>query len=502
MTELELRQKVVDTAVAWYGRKESNGSHKEIIDVYNSHTPLARSYKVKYTDAWCATFVSAVSIKCGLTDIMPTECGCPAMIKLYQALGTWVEDDAYVPSAGDVILYDWDDNGAGDNKGNPDHVGIVIEVKDKTMKIIEGNINNAVGYRTLKNNAKYIRGFGCPNYASKATEEQPKVEKEPEPVVEQPKEEPMIPCVNGIDISHHQGKIDTRQLDCDFVIAKATEGHYFIDPNVDRNFERAKEAGQAIGLYHFAAGNTSGVKEANYFVKKIKPYIGQAILALDWESSAVSKGTKYAKAFLDEVYRLTGVRAIIYMSKSVCNRYNWSEVAKDYPLWVAQYKDYNRVDGYLDEKDIHQTPTPFGAWGKPIIRQYSSVGYLKGFNSRLDFNKCYITRKEWDAMAQGKNVTPTVAKKTDEDIAKEVIAGKWGNGTDRRDKLTEAGYDFMAIQSIVDRILTTPQLKSITEVAKEVIVGKWGNGAERARRLTEAGYNANEVQKEVNKLMK
>ena len=75
MTELEVRQKVLNTAKQYLGCKESDGSHKKIIDIYNGHKPLARGYAVKYTDAWCATFVSAVSILCGYTDIMFTECG-------------------------------------------------------------------------------------------------------------------------------------------------------------------------------------------------------------------------------------------------------------------------------------------------------------------------------------------------------------------------------------------------------------------------------------------
>ena len=61
MTEKELRQKVVDTAVSYLGCKEANGSHRKIIDLYNSHKPLARGYAVKYTDAWCST----LCIRCG-----------------------------------------------------------------------------------------------------------------------------------------------------------------------------------------------------------------------------------------------------------------------------------------------------------------------------------------------------------------------------------------------------------------------------------------------------
>ena len=114
MTEREIRNKVVAMAEAYVGCKESDGSHRKIIDGYNAHKPLARNYKVTYTDAWCATFVSFVAIKCGLTDIMFTECGCGAMINLYKTAGRWQENDAYIPEAGDIIMYDWDDNGAGD----------------------------------------------------------------------------------------------------------------------------------------------------------------------------------------------------------------------------------------------------------------------------------------------------------------------------------------------------------------------------------------------------
>ena len=157
---------LVTQARAWIGCKESDGSHRKIIDVYNAHTPLARVYRVTYTDAWCATFVSALAIKCGLTDIIPTECGCGQMVTLFQKLGEWIENDAYLPSPGDVIFYDWQDSGSGDNTGWPDHVGIVEEVSGKTITIIEGNKSDSVSRRTLQVNGKYIRGYGVPKYSS------------------------------------------------------------------------------------------------------------------------------------------------------------------------------------------------------------------------------------------------------------------------------------------------------------------------------------------------
>lgn len=160
---------ILDVARGWLGCKESNGTHKKIIDVYNAHKPLARGYKVKYTDSWCATFVSACAIKVGYTDIIPLECSCNQMINGFKKIGRWCEDDAHVPSPGDVIFYDWQDSGKGDNKGSSDHVGIVEKVEGSTITIIEGNKSDAVGRRKLQVNGRYIRGYGLPKYDAKVT---------------------------------------------------------------------------------------------------------------------------------------------------------------------------------------------------------------------------------------------------------------------------------------------------------------------------------------------
>lgn len=156
--------KVVEQARAWIGKKESNNTHREIIDVYNSHKPLARGYKMKYTDAWCSCFVSAVAIKLGYTDIIPTEVGCEKHIQLFKKIGCWIENENRTPKPGEIIFYDWDDNGTGDNVGSSDHVGIVEKVSGTTITVIEGNMDNAVGRRNIAVNGKYIRGYGIPKY--------------------------------------------------------------------------------------------------------------------------------------------------------------------------------------------------------------------------------------------------------------------------------------------------------------------------------------------------
>lgn len=171
--EDQARQHLVDCATKWLGCNEADGSHKAIIDIYNNHAPLARGYKLKYTDSWCAATVSAAAIVAGYTDIIPTECSCGQMVSLFAKAGRWIEDDAYIPKTGDFIFYDWDDTGSGDNTGWPDHVGIVVSVKDGAITAIEGNKDNKVAYRTIDVNGKGIRGYGVPDYASKASVKEP-----------------------------------------------------------------------------------------------------------------------------------------------------------------------------------------------------------------------------------------------------------------------------------------------------------------------------------------
>ena len=96
------------------------------------------------------------------------------------------------------------------------------------------------------------------------------------------------------------------------------------------------------------------------------------------------------------------------------------------------------------------------------------------------------------------------SKKSVDELAREVIAGKWGNGSDRHARLKAAGYDYDAIQNRVNEILTVtsaPSKKTVDELAREVIRGEWGNGSERRVRLTQAGYDYDAVQARVNEIL-
>ena len=97
-------------------------------------------------------------------------------------------------------------------------------------------------------------------------------------------------------------------------------------------------------------------------------------------------------------------------------------------------------------------------------------------------------------------VCGTVKKKTIDEIAHEVIAGKWGSGDARKKNLQAAGYDYDAVQKRVNELLN-PGKKSIDVIAQEVIDGKWGSGDARKKKLIAAGYDYDAVQKKVNELL-
>lgn len=129
----------------------------------------------------------------------------------------------------------------------------------------------------------------------------------------------------------------------------------------------------------------------------------------------------------------------------------------------------------------------------------NTVGYRDiAVNSR--YIRGYIAPKYKGAEVS----TPTAGRKTVEAVAEEVLAGIWGNGDARKNTLSDAGYDYDAVQAVVNRLVKEEAalVKSVETVAKEVIRGKWGNGAERKRRLVAAGYDYDIIQNKVNALLK
>lgn len=158
-----------DTAIliasGWLGYSMKNLGHTEIIDTYNKISPLPRNYAVKYSDNWCAAFVSAVMWRNDMpVDDFPYECSCGKMVEKAIKMGIWHEDESEKMAAGDIVLYDWQDTGKGDNKGWPDHVGIISDISGDKYTVIEGNKGGTVAKRSIMRNGKFLRGFIRPDY--------------------------------------------------------------------------------------------------------------------------------------------------------------------------------------------------------------------------------------------------------------------------------------------------------------------------------------------------
>lgn len=199
--------------------------------------------------------------------------------------------------------------------------------------------------------------------------------------------------MRGIDISNWQRDIDVSATDADFVIVKASEGVDWYDPSYKRLADDTLACGKLLGFYHFARQN-NWKDEADTFLAAVKPYLGSCILALDFEADAVNNGPSWAEMWMDYVYEKTGIKPIIYMSKSVTRGYDWSSVAEKYALWGAQYADI-LPHGWID--DPWTDSYPWGAWGDgyPLIFQYSSVGGIQGYSGNLDKNISSATVDEW-----------------------------------------------------------------------------------------------------------
>ena len=163
--------KMVGIMEGWVGLDRANNSHAPIIDTYNKHKPLARGYKVKYTDAYCATTISAAAIIADAVDMLGgTECGVEEYTKLFMKKGIWEEDGTITPEYGYIICYNWDKK-TQPNDGPADHIGIVVDVKDGMIKVLEGNIKGKVGYREIGIGDGCIRGYAIPDYLPEEVEE-------------------------------------------------------------------------------------------------------------------------------------------------------------------------------------------------------------------------------------------------------------------------------------------------------------------------------------------
>lgn len=219
--------------------------------------------------------------------------------------------------------------------------------------------------------------------------------------------------LHGIDISHWQSGLDVARSGAQFAIMKATEGTGYVDDHCDAFYQQAKAAGVLRGVYHFYRGNPTA--EADFFVKNIGGYVGDALLALDFEDTAYSRDVAGAKAFLDRVTAKTGVKPVIYMNRSFLTGADWGPVvAADYGLWLARYSS--------------ETGS-IAPWPALTLWQYTSSGHVNGYSGNVDLDYFYGDASTWAAYAGGSSVAPTPP---DPGPAGLVVDGFWGNATTTR----------------------------------------------------------------------
>lgn len=305
----------------------------------------------------------------------------------------------------------------------------------------------------------------------------------------------------GIDISTYQAPsaINYDQLanNISFAILRAgftgwgTGDSYYKDDAFETHYRELSKRGVPLGAYWYSCANTplEGIAEAKELLRLVKGKTFSYPLVMDVEDqhhqAPTSKQvlTDTVIAFCQTIEK-AGYYAMIYSSTWwLHNELDLARLAP-YDIWAAQWS-------------VSEPAVRHGIW------QYTSDGKVKGYTGRLDCNYAYkdypkIIRENGLNRLGEKKPVKVEQKKSVEELAKEVIAGKWGNGNERREKLQANGHDYDAVQDRVSQILSK---KTIDKIAKEVIRGDWGNGEERKKRLTEAGYDYDKVQKRVNELI-
>lgn len=268
--------------------------------------------------------------------------------------------------------------------------------------------------------------------------------------------------LNGVDIASYQKDMNCKSVDADFIIIKATQGTNYTNPSYKKQALDTLESGKLLGFYHYSTGCGANA-EADYFLDKVKEFLGKAILCLDWEHN--EKGGKnpifgtagevsYCRQFANRIHEKTGIWPVIYMSASVTRVRDWTYVAQVCPLWVAQYPNDiltgYKLDPWKDKKGL-------GAWNAKgeFIRQYSPSGTIRGYEQsakhKLDLDIAYTTKEGWMKIASP-NSEPSFAKPVSPEIVLAVLNNEYGTGATRIQKLTNAGYNVVDIQKKINEL--------------------------------------------------
>lgn len=215
---------------------------------------------------------------------------------------------------------------------------------------------------------------------------------------------PTASAANMIDVSDWQTGINVTTSGAQIVVAKATEGVGYVNPDCDRVVQDALKAGQGVGVYHFAHTENSAISEANYFINHTRGYIGKGIVPiLDWEPNA-PWNTSWALTWLQTVETAWGTKPIIYTNQYTENSYDWSAVvAGNYGLWIAAYTlGYTPIYGF----NPPSTQPTLHHWPFAVAWQYTSTGHVNGWTGEVDLSVVYGDLNTWYAYADSRPVAP------------------------------------------------------------------------------------------------
>ena len=287
--------------------------------------------------------------------------------------------------------------------------------------------------------------------------------------------------LKGIDISNWQHGLLPSDLNIDFCICKATEGNWFVDLYCDGFIRNCINNNILWGFYHFAREGKPE-DEAKFFYDNCKNYFNKGIPVLDYEVEN-DDNVDWCERFLQKLYDLSGVWAMLYISAYRCSDYRNSWIPKKCGLWIAGYPNPT------SEWATQECPYSIKPWEFAAIWQFTSSLILKGYVGKLDGDIAYMDKNAWKKYANAKNDEKEKEKeitKTVDELAYEVYLGEYGTGNNRK-KMLGKRYD--EVQKRINKLY---------DVADEVIAGKWGNGWNRKNALIGAGYPYELIQKIVN----
>ena len=281
--------------------------------------------------------------------------------------------------------------------------------------------------------------------------------------------------LKGIDISNWQSGINLANLtnDIDFCIVKATEGIGYKDPCLDDFWLQVKDCGLLFGFYHFARENDP-VREANWFYTQVIDMLGHGIPILDYETENADNA-QWCEEFCNAFYELSGVMPMLYISAYRVPQYDMSWIPDKCGLWIAGYP-YNAT--YFNDDEM---PYSIGAWEFAAMWQFTSSLQLDGYRGNLDGDYAYMDALAW--IKYSGNDTPEPKPEPTKsyiELCKEIMRGEWGNGDERKKRLTAAGYDYGKAQNIINEYFN---------LAEDIWDGEWGNGWNRKQALEGAGYD-------------